>query len=110
LKRRLIFSQLHLERAKVVLQQLEARKQDQIGFFRELTKTQPGRQPGWLRWLLNKIQLWRIDRALARIEDTDGQIKTYKEATIAPLEGQLHAMTEEGKMRAVLLGKPGRTS
>jgi superfamily I DNA/RNA helicase len=110
LKRRLIFSQLQLERAKVVLQQLEARKQDQIGFFRELTKRQSGQEPTWLRWLLNKIQLWRIDRALARIEDTDRQIKTHKEATIAPLEGQLHAMAEEGKMRARLLGKTGRNS
>jgi ATP-dependent exoDNAse (exonuclease V) beta subunit len=110
LRRRLIFSQLQLERAKVVLQQLEARKQDQIGFFRELTKTQSRQQPAWLGWLLNKIQLWRIDRALARIADTDRQIKTHKEVTIAPLEGELHAMEEEGKMRARLLGKTGRNS
>ena len=110
LKRRLIFSQLHLERAKVVLQHLEARKQEQIGFFRELTKAQSGQGSGWLRWLLNKIQLWRIDRALARINDTDQEIKTHKEGTIAPLEGQLLAMAEEGKMRATLLGKTGRNS
>jgi DNA helicase-2/ATP-dependent DNA helicase PcrA len=110
LRRRLIFSQLHLERAKVVLQQLEARKQNQIGFFRELTKTQSGQPPAWLQWLLGKIQLWRMDRALARIEDTDRQIKTHKEATIAPLERELHAMEAEGKMRAALLGKTGRSS
>jgi ATP-dependent exoDNAse (exonuclease V) beta subunit len=109
LKRRLIFSQLHLERAKVVLQHLEARKQEQIGVFRELTKRQSGQESGWLRWLLNKIQLWRIDRALARINDTDREIKTHKETTIAPLEGGLQAMAEEGKMRATLLGKAEKT-
>jgi ATP-dependent exoDNAse (exonuclease V) beta subunit len=110
LRRRLIFSQLHLERGKVVLQQLEARKQNQIGFFRELTKTQSGQQPAWLQWFLGKIQLWRMDRALARIADTDQQIKTHKEATIAALERELHAMEVEGKMRTALLGKTGRNS
>jgi len=110
LRRRLIFSQLQLERAKVVLQQLEARKQHQIGFFRELTKTQSSQQPAWLQRLFDKIQLWRMDRALARVEDTDRQIKTHKEAAIAPLERELQAMEAEGKMRVALLGKTGRNS
>jgi hypothetical protein len=55
--------------------------------------------------VLNKIQLWRIDRALARIESVEGQIKTHKQETIAPLERELQALEEEGKMRAALLGK-----
>ena len=46
----------------------------------------------------------RIDRALARIEGTEAQIKTHREATIAPLERELHAMEEEGKVRAALAG------
>ncbi len=110
LQRGLSSAGLRLERAKVVLKQLEANRQDKIGFFRELTKTQSGPvgRPAWplLRWVLNKIQLWRIDRALARIESSEGQIKTHKEETIAPLERELHALEEEGKMRAALLGKP----
>jgi DNA helicase II / ATP-dependent DNA helicase PcrA len=110
LRRRLVFSQLQLERAKVLLQQIEERKKTQIGFFRELTKTQPGQQPAWLKWLLNKIQLWRMDRALARIRDTDRQIKTHKEATIVPLEMDLQAMEAEEKMRAALLGKTGNVN
>ena len=93
---------LHLERAKVVLKQIEAKKQNEIRFFRALTKTQSGQQPAGLQWLLNKIQLWRIDRALARIENIEGQIKTHKEVTIASLERELRAMEEEGKMRAAL--------
>src|SRR5215207_8410207 len=97
---------LHLERAKVVLKQLEANRQMKIAFFRELTKTQSRKRPAWLQWVLNKIQLWRIDRALARIESIEGQIKTHKEGTIAPLERELHALEEEGKMRAALLAKP----
>jgi ATP-dependent exoDNAse (exonuclease V) beta subunit len=105
LRRRLIFSQLQLERAQVLLQQLEGRKQKQIKSFRELTKTQSGQQPAWLKWLLGKIQLWRMDRALARIKDCDRQIKTHKEATIVPLEMDLQAMEAEEKMRAALLGK-----
>ena len=102
LKRGLTSTTLRLERAKVVLKQLEAKKQKQILFFRELTKTQSAQQPAWLQWLLNKIQLWRIDRALARIEATDGQIKTHKQEAIAPLEREIHAIEEEGKMRAAL--------
>jgi ATP-dependent exoDNAse (exonuclease V) beta subunit len=97
---------LRLERARVVLQQLEANKQNKIGSFRELTKTQSGQRHAWLQWVLNKIQLWRIDRALARIESIEGQIKTHKEETIAPLERELQALEEEGKMRTALYGKP----
>jgi ATP-dependent exoDNAse (exonuclease V) beta subunit len=108
LKRGLTSAGLRLERARVVLKQLEGNKQNKIGFFRELTKTQSGPvgRPAWLQWVLNKIQLWRIDRALARIASIEGQIKTHKEGTIAPLERELHALEEEGKMRAALLGKP----
>src|SRR5215207_1386886 len=97
---------LRLERARVVLKQLEVNRQTKIGFFRELTKTQPGQRPAWLQWVLNKIQLWRIDRALARIERIEGQIKTHKEGMIAALERELYALEEERKMRAALLGKP----
>ena len=107
LHRALTSASLHLERARVVLKQLEAKKQDEIMFFRELTKIPPGQRRAWqpLRWLLNRIQLWRIDRALARIEGIDGQIKTHKEETILPLEREIHAIEEEGKMRAALLGE-----
>jgi DNA helicase-2/ATP-dependent DNA helicase PcrA len=49
LKRGLTSAGLRLERARVVLKQLEGNKQNKIGFFRELTKTQSGpvgRPPG----------------------------------------------------------------
>jgi superfamily I DNA/RNA helicase len=105
LKRRLIFSQLQLEHARVLLQQLEEKKKNQIGSFRELTKTQSAKRAAWLQWLFNKIQLWRIDRALAQIKDTDQQIKTHKEAAIAPLERDLQAMEAEERMRAALPGQ-----
>jgi ATP-dependent exoDNAse (exonuclease V) beta subunit len=105
LKRGFTSASLRLERARVVLKQLEAKKQNEISFFRELTKAQTGGRPAWLQWLLDKIQLWRIDRALARIERIEGQIKTHKEATIAPLERDLQAIEEEEKMRAALVGK-----
>ena len=48
-----------------------------------------------------------MDRALARIKDSDRQIKTHKEATIVPLEMDLQAMEAEEKMRAAVLGKTG---
>jgi ATP-dependent DNA helicase UvrD/PcrA len=96
---------LHLERARVVLKQLEEQKEYELGYFHELTKAQAGQGPAWLRWLLNKIQLWRIDRALARVKGVEGQIKTHKEETIAPLEREIQAIDEEGKMRTALLGK-----
>jgi ATP-dependent exoDNAse (exonuclease V) beta subunit len=110
LKRRFTSSQLHLERAKVVLKQLEARKQKKIAYFRELTKMQsnPAGRPAWLQWLLDRIQLWRLDRALAGIKGIEGQIKLHKEETIARLEGELQALTEEETMRAALLGKTPR--
>ncbi len=63
---------LHLERARVVLKQLEEQKQYELDTFRELTKSQSSQGPAWLRWLLNKIQLWRIDRALARVQGHRG--------------------------------------
>ncbi|HSL30728.1 MAG TPA: UvrD-helicase domain-containing protein [Anaerolineales bacterium] len=110
LKRGITSTSLRLERAKVVLKHLEAKKQKQIAFFRELTRTQSRQRSAWLQWLLNKIQLWRIDRALKRIEGTDRQIKTHKEETIATLEQELHAMEEEGKMRDALVGKIGQPS
>src|SRR5215207_11508232 len=102
LKRSLNSAGLRLERAGVVLKQLEADRQRKIAFFRELTKTQPGKRPAWLQWVLNKIQLWRIDRALRRIDNVEGQIKTHKEATIAALEREIQALEEEGQMRAML--------
>jgi ATP-dependent exoDNAse (exonuclease V) beta subunit len=102
LRRRLIFDQLQLERAKVVLGQLEAGKQEQIRSYRELTKARSGQQTGWLRRLLDRLQLWRIDRALKRIESTDREIKAHKEGSIAPLERELQAMEEEEKMRRAL--------
>ncbi|MDQ2693358.1 MAG: ATP-binding domain-containing protein, partial [Chloroflexota bacterium] len=102
LKRGITAGTLRLERAKVVLKHLEAKKQKQIAFFRELTKTNGVKRAAWLQWLLNKIQLWRIDRALKRIEGTDAQIKTHKEETIAALEREIQAMDEEGKMRQAL--------
>jgi DNA helicase-2/ATP-dependent DNA helicase PcrA len=105
LGRRFTSSQLQLERANVVLKQLEAKKQKRIAAFRELTKMQPGQRPAWLQWLLDKIQLWRIDRALAGIEELEGQIKTHKQEVIVRLEGELRALEEEVKMRAALLGK-----
>jgi len=106
LQRALTSTELHLERARVVLKQLESNRQNKIRFFRELTETQSRQRAAWLQWILHKIQLWRIDRALARIELIQGQIKTHKEETIAPLEREYHALDEEGKMRAALLGKP----
>jgi ATP-dependent exoDNAse (exonuclease V) beta subunit len=105
LKRKRTSAELRLERAKVVLKQLETKKQDQILFFRELTRTQARKEPAWLQWLSNKIQLWRIDRALKRIEGTDGQIKSHREATIAALEREIQALDEEGMMRAALFVK-----
>jgi len=69
-----------------------------------LTKTQPGKQPAWLRWLLRQIQLWRIDRALRKIESLDAQIKAHKEGTIIPLEQEIQGIEEEGTMRAALFG------
>jgi hypothetical protein len=42
---------------------------------------------------------------LKRIEGTDGQIKTHREATIAALEREIRALEEEGKMRAALAGQ-----
>jgi ATP-dependent exoDNAse (exonuclease V) beta subunit len=106
LRRGFTSASLHLERARVVLKQLEEQKQDEVEYFRELTKSQPSQGPAWLRRLLNKVQLWRIDRALARVEGIEQQIKTHKEETVAPLEREIQALEEEGKMRTALLGKP----
>ncbi len=50
-----------------------------------------------------------MDRALARIKETDGQIKTHKETVITPLEREIQAMEEEGRMRAALLHVPAST-
>ena len=102
LPRGLTSARLRLEKAIVVLRQLEAKKHHQITFFRELTKQQFGQYPAWLQWILNKLQLWRIDRALARVEETDGEIKAQKKETIIPLEQEIHAIEEEEKMRAAL--------
>jgi DNA helicase II / ATP-dependent DNA helicase PcrA len=106
LQRTIASSGLRLERAGVVLKQIENRKKNQIAAFRELSKTPPAKRAAWLQSLLNKIQLWRVDRALARIEDTDRQIKAHKEGTIAPLERELQAMQEEERMRQALLPSP----
>lgn len=105
LQRGISSTTLRIERADVVLKQLEAQKQKQIASFRQLTKTEKKKRPAWLRRLLDKVQLWRVDRALARIEATQAQIKAHKEATIASLEGDLGAMEEEVKMRAALSPK-----
>ena len=110
LGRKFTSSQLQLERARVVLKQLEAKKQDRTARFRELTKMQPGRRPAWQQWLLDKIQLWRVDRAMKGIEGLEQQIKTHREETIARLEAELQAMEEEDKMRSALLGKATRQS
>ena len=109
LERALTSARLHLERARVVLKQLEEKKQEEIRSFRELTTIEFGRLPAWLRWLLNKIQLWRIDRALKRIEEVEGQIKAHKEGMLIPLEREIQAIEEEGTMRARLLGRPDRS-
>jgi superfamily I DNA/RNA helicase len=98
---------LRIERAQVVLAQLQARKQQQISSFRELKKANAGKSPVLPQGLRNKIQLWRIDRALAGIEATERQIKTHKETNIASLERELQAMQEEAGMRAMVkLGTP----
>ena len=102
LKSGLISAKLRLERARVVLRQLEEKKRNQIAYFHKLTKEQSGQRPAWLHWLLNKVQLWRIDRALARVEGTEGEIKAHREETIAPLEREIGAIEEEEKMRAAL--------
>jgi hypothetical protein len=70
-----------------------------------LTRIEFAQLPAWLRWLLHKIHLWRIDRALAGIEVIEAQIKTHQEGTIAPLEWEIHALQEEEMMRAALLGE-----
>ncbi len=62
-----------------------------------------------MQGLLNKIQLWRLDRALAKIEDTERQIRAQKETNIATLERELQAMEEEKRMRAKVVGKTGKT-
>ena len=105
LERGLTSARLRLERARVVLKHLEMDRQKKIAAFRELTKTSssPVGRRAWLQWILNKIQLWRIDRALAKIESVEGQIKTHKQGTIAPLEGEIQALEEERTMRAALL-------
>ena len=106
LQRGFTSASLRLERARVVLRQLEEQKQYEISTFRELTKSQFGQQAAWFLRLLNKVQLGRLDRALARIDNIEGQIKTHKEKTIAPLEREIQAIEEEEKMRAALLAKP----
>jgi superfamily I DNA/RNA helicase len=105
LQRSITSTGLRIERSNVVLKQLEARKQEQIASFRELKRTKNEKRSGWLQGLLNRIQLWRIDRALARIEASEAQIKTHKETNVTLLEHELQAMQEEARMRAVLLGK-----
>jgi DNA helicase II / ATP-dependent DNA helicase PcrA len=105
LQRGMTSTTLHLEKAGVILNQLETLKRNEIASFRQLTKRQSAKRTAWLQWLLNKIQLWRIDRALARIEGLDARIKAHKEGTIVPLERELQAMEEEGQMRRVLGGR-----
>jgi hypothetical protein len=67
-----------------------------------LTKTQPGQRPAWIQWLVNRIQLWRLDRARTRVERTELQIKTHRQETITALEREIQAIEEEGTMRATL--------
>ncbi|HSL45647.1 MAG TPA: 3'-5' exonuclease, partial [Anaerolineales bacterium] len=110
LGRRFTASELQLERGRVVLKQLEAKKQARIARFRELTKMQSAPRPAWQQWLLDKIQLWRIDRAMKGIEALEQQIKTHREETIARLEEELQAMEEENKMRSALLANKTRQS
>jgi DNA helicase-2/ATP-dependent DNA helicase PcrA len=110
LGRRFTASELQLERGRVVLKQLEAKKQARIARFRELTKMQSAPRPAWQQWLLDKIQLWRIDRAMKGIEALEQQIKTHSEETIARLEEELQAMEEENKMRSALLANKTRQS
>jgi DNA helicase-2/ATP-dependent DNA helicase PcrA len=104
LRRGFTSASLQLERARVLLQQLEEQRQYEMEFFRELTKAQSNQGPAWLRRLLRKFHLWRLDRAMARIEEIEGQIKTHKEETIAPLERDIQALEEEGRMRTALVG------
>jgi DNA helicase-2/ATP-dependent DNA helicase PcrA len=106
LRRGLTSASLRLERAKVVLKQLEAKRQNQIAFFRQLAKTQPGQRPAWIRWILDRVQLWRLDRARARVERTELEIKAHRQETIAVLEQEIQSIEEEGTMRAALGLKP----
>lgn len=106
LQQALTSARLRLERARVYLRQLEEKKRSQIALFRGLTKPPEGsrKSSGWSQWLLHKFQLWRIDRALKRIESSEAQIRAHREQTIIPLEGEINAMQEEEKMRSALLG------
>ena len=110
LQRDLTSTELRLERARVVLKQLEANRQNKIRFFRELTKTQSRQRAAWLQWILQKIQLWRIDRALARIERIQGQIKTHKEETIAPSGTRIPRAGGRGEDEGGIAREAKRTS
>ena len=103
LQRRATSLQLQLGRANVIWEHLETSKQGKIASFRKLTKNRTDPKPAWLQWLLDRIQLWRVDRARTKIEEIDRQIRMHKEATIVPLAAELQAMEEEEKMRAALV-------
>ena len=102
LKHNLTSSKLRLEKAQVVLQQLETKKEKLVAFFYELTKTQPGKLPAWSEAIVWRIRHWRIDKTKERIEVTDRRIKKHVETAIVPLQKESLELEEETNMRVAL--------
>ena len=102
MKSRFTSCSLRLEKAKVHLKQLEAKKEKGIADFHELTETQSGKWPTWSQGVIWRIQNWRMDKTKARIERIDRQIKKHAETTIAPLLKALQEMEEERNIRSAL--------
>jgi DNA helicase-2/ATP-dependent DNA helicase PcrA len=130
LQHELASARLRLERARIVLRQLEEKKLSQFALVRGVQTSFQGpsklpdryaradlffrvaqtgfqrssRLPGWLQSLIYWFQIWRIDRVLKRVDDIEAEIRAHREQTIIHLEKEIDALQEEEKMRSALFG------
>ena len=93
---------LRLEKEKVILKQLAAKKEKSIAFFHKLTGASAEQGSAWSHGLLWKIQNWRIDRTKAKIEKMDLHMEKNLETIIQPLSFRIQELEEEINMRTAL--------
>ncbi|HET9587774.1 MAG TPA: UvrD-helicase domain-containing protein [Anaerolineales bacterium] len=102
LQRRLTSSNLSLTKARVVLKQLEAAKSNALVRFHALAKLRFSQWPVWTHKWIWKIQNWRLDRAQAKVEGIDLQIKKQAEMITNSLLREIADIEEAIRMRAAL--------
>ena len=102
LERKSTSTKMRLEKERTKLGQMEFYRDKLQAQFEHLAQSHPTQRPTQLHRLAQSIAIWRMNRALEKIEAMDNRIKKQDDTIIHPLSIELKELEEELSLRSCL--------